>query len=68
LRELGIGSPVVLMTAFPDHCSEASAREHGAVTLIAKPFEIDDLRMIVLNLLPSLRKAHINGKPLGDNP
>lgn len=52
LRELGISAPVVLMTAFPDHCSQASALELGAVTLLEKPFEIDDLRMIVLNLLP----------------
>jgi CheY-like chemotaxis protein len=52
LRELGVHSPVVLMTAFPDHCSEAGARELGAVTLVEKPFELDDLRMIVMNILP----------------
>jgi DNA-binding response OmpR family regulator len=67
LRKLGISAPVVLMTAFPDHCSEASALELGAVTLLAKPFELDDLRMIVLNLLP---RAHAgrDRKNLGDHP
>ena len=52
MRELGMRAPVVLMTAFSDSCSEERARELGAVTLVEKPFELDDLRMIVLNLVP----------------
>lgn len=55
MRERGIAAPVVLMTAFPEQCTEAGARALGAVTLVEKPFELDDLRMIVMNLLPSER-------------
>jgi DNA-binding NtrC family response regulator len=55
LRARGIRAPVVLMTGFPEHCDAASARQAGAVTLIAKPVEIDDLRMIVLNLIPATK-------------
>ena len=60
MRELDIHAPVVLMTAFSHGCSEARARELGAVTLVEKPFEIDDLRMIVLNLVP--RREATNGE------
>lgn len=52
LRNAQVMTPVVLMSAFPEHCSNERANELGAVTLLEKPFELDDLRMIVLNLVP----------------
>lgn len=55
LRARGVRAPVVLMTGFPDRCDHASARSVGAVTIVAKPVEVDDLRMIVLNLIPNPR-------------
>jgi CheY-like chemotaxis protein len=57
LRIIGINTPVVLMTAFGGDFSEQTARELGAVTLVEKPFEIDDLRMIVLNVAPGSSRA-----------
>lgn len=50
LQREHISTPVVLMTAFPDPGIALQADTLGAVTLVAKPFELDDLRMIVLNL------------------
>ena len=57
LRARGIMTPVVLMTAFGEEFSEQAARELGALTLVEKPFEIDDLRMIVLNVAPGPPRA-----------
>jgi DNA-binding response OmpR family regulator len=53
LRSAGITTPVVLMTAFAEHFTESRARELGALTMLEKPFEIDDLRMVVLNVAPA---------------
>jgi DNA-binding response OmpR family regulator len=53
LKSARVSTPVVLMTAFPDPLVTAQASSLGATTLITKPFELDDLRMIVLNLTSS---------------
>jgi CheY-like chemotaxis protein len=52
MRELGVDVPVVLMTAYANQLAKAGAADLGAVTVLEKPFELDDLRMIVLNLAP----------------
>jgi DNA-binding response OmpR family regulator len=51
LRDAHWTIPVILMTAFGDHDTHASAEALGAV-LFDKPFAIDDLRTAVMNLLP----------------
>jgi CheY-like chemotaxis protein len=51
LRRARFATPVVLITAFPEADTLAAAEALGAVTVLDKPFEIDDLRMVVLNLL-----------------
>ncbi len=66
LHELGIRAPMVLMTAFPDHCSQAGGRELGAVAVLEKPFELDDLRMIVLNLSSRRTRAGEPSAPHGE--
>lgn len=50
LRAARVTTPVVLMTAFPERCEPNRAEQLGAVTLLEKPFDLDDLRMIVLNM------------------
>ncbi|HEU4410744.1 MAG TPA: response regulator [Polyangiaceae bacterium] len=50
LRDAGVQTPVVLMTAFPSDETRERARELGAV-LFDKPFELDDLRACVTRLL-----------------
>jgi len=41
--------PVILITAFGDPKIHMLARDLGAVCVLDKPFEMDDLRMVVLN-------------------
>lgn len=46
---------IVVMTAFGDEDLHAWARAIGAVATFDKPFEIDDLRTVLLNLPPRVR-------------
>ncbi|MFI5308325.1 MAG: response regulator [Polyangiales bacterium] len=43
--------PVVLITGFADAATHAEARRLGASALFDKPFDLDDFRTIVWNLL-----------------
>jgi DNA-binding response OmpR family regulator len=43
--------PVILITAFGDLQTHAEARRLGAAAVFDKPFELDDLRTLALNLL-----------------
>jgi CheY-like chemotaxis protein len=52
LRAAGIATPVVLMTAYPEQCAPDRVDRLGALSVLEKPFDLDDLRMIVLNLAP----------------
>jgi DNA-binding response OmpR family regulator len=52
LREANVRTPVVLMTAFPSHETRERARQLGAV-LFDKPFDLDELRGCVTQLLQS---------------
>lgn len=60
LRNAQVPTPVVLMTAFANAAIFDQADELGAVTLLTKPFELDDLRMIVLNLADRSRALRQN--------
>jgi DNA-binding response OmpR family regulator len=42
-------TPVILVTAFGDEQTHRLAEKLGAVCVLDKPFDMDDLRMIVLN-------------------
>lgn len=52
LRSLSAELPVVLITAFGSAQTHAAARALGAVTVLDKPFDVDDLRTVLLNLVP----------------
>jgi DNA-binding response OmpR family regulator len=52
LREAGVQTPVVLMTAFPSDETRTRARQLGAV-LFDKPLDFDDLRACVTRLVQS---------------
>jgi CheY-like chemotaxis protein len=52
LRRVGSSTPVILMTAFGSDEIHARARRLGAAATLDKPFEIDDLRMLVQLLVP----------------
>ena len=49
-REAHCPTPVILMTAFGDDATRSRAESMGAL-LFDKPFELDDLRTAVVNLL-----------------
>jgi DNA-binding response OmpR family regulator len=45
------GTPVILLTAFGDRELHETAMRLGAVAVLDKPFDIDDLRKLVRNLI-----------------
>jgi CheY-like chemotaxis protein len=47
--------PVILITAFGDEQTHAEARALGAFAVFDKPFDVDDLRTVLLNALPPRR-------------
>lgn len=54
LREAHWQTPVILMTAFGDEATRRQAESMSAV-LLDKPFDLDNLRTAVANLLPRAR-------------
>jgi DNA-binding response OmpR family regulator len=62
LRDAHWHTPVILMTAFGDEATRKHAESLQAV-LFDKPFDIDDLRTAVANMLPRDRAAHRRGGP-----
>ncbi len=50
LRELGCRAPVILITAFGDRSVHAEGVRVGAVRVLDKPFELDQLRQLVREL------------------
>jgi len=56
LRDAHWHTPVILMTAFGDDATRRHAESLSAI-LFDKPFDLDDLRTAVANLLPRERPA-----------
>jgi CheY-like chemotaxis protein len=50
IRQAGWPTRVVLMTAYADPDTRAEARRLGVDALFAKPFDIDDLMTVVVNM------------------
>lgn len=57
--------PVVIITGLPDTQKHDQAKQLGAAAVFQKPFEVPDLRMAVLNLLPPLPMVD-HGYPVGE--
>jgi CheY-like chemotaxis protein len=53
LRQADWAIPVVLITAFGDEDLHREARRLGAAAVLDKPFDVEDLRTVVLDALPS---------------
>lgn len=49
LRRAQVRMPVILVTAFGDQSMHTVAKRLGAVGVLQKPFDVDDLRTVVLN-------------------
>jgi len=56
IRDAHWRTPVILMTAFGDERTRRDAESLAAV-LVDKPFDLDDLRAAVANLLPRRRRS-----------
>jgi DNA-binding response OmpR family regulator len=57
LEALERRTPVLLMTAFGSEATHLTARVLGAAGVLDKPFDLDDFRTIVLNLVGREPKA-----------
>ena len=57
--------PVVVITAFGDAETHERARRFGSVGVLDKPFELDDLRMVVINSLGERFRRRASG-PVSD--
>ena len=49
MRRAQVRMPVILVTAFGDESMHTVAKRLGAVGVLQKPFDVDDLRTVVLN-------------------
>lgn len=62
LRKSDWSTPVLLITAFGDKKTHQEAARLGAVGVFNKPFDLDDFRMAILNLIgppgPNNRRYH----------
>jgi len=45
-------TPVILITAFGDEATHAEGRELGAVAVLDKPFNVQELRTAVVGAMP----------------
>lgn len=52
LREQEWSTPIVVMTAYADEKTRSDAYRLGASAFFSKPFDLDDLRTAVINLVP----------------
>lgn len=51
LRAAGSAVKVILVSAFADQATEDTAARLGVAHVLSKPFELDDLRTVAMNLL-----------------
>lgn len=52
VHSTGLAVPFIVITAFGDEATHQKARLLGAVAVLNKPFNLDELRRTVQNLLP----------------
>ena len=51
MQEAGLETPVILMTGFRDNVTASRAQRYGAVAMLQKPFEVDELRETIARAL-----------------
>ena len=63
LRRAKLHFPVLLMTVLDDESIHVVARKLGALGVLQKPFDMDDLRTAVVNACLAHAKAHHPSRP-----
>ena len=58
LHCLGSRIPVIVITAFGDDALRRQAVSLGAIAFLSKPFDMDDLRTVVLNAMTNAKPRH----------
>ncbi len=51
MQESGLTTPVILMTGFRDSVTQSRAERYGAIAMLRKPFELEELREIISRAL-----------------
>ncbi len=71
LREHGLETPVIMITAYASSDSAIQAMKHGAFDYITKPFKVDEIRLIIHRALAEaerLRRGEAAAPPRVDEP
>jgi two-component system response regulator PilR (NtrC family) len=58
LREYGLETPVILVTAYASRDAAIQAMKQGAFDYITKPFKIDEIRLVVHRALAEAERRH----------
>ena len=59
LQRAHVHLPIIVVTAFGDESIHAMAKRLGAVGVLQKPFDVDDLRTAVLNASSAFERKRI---------
>lgn len=51
MQEAGLDTPVILMTGFRDSVTASRALRYGAIAMLQKPFDVDELRATIARAL-----------------
>ena len=62
LRQAGTPIPAILITAFGSTAAHASAARLGAFAMVDKPFDVDDLVILVRSALRSAPRPPVGGQ------
>ena len=58
LREHGLETPVILVTAYASRDAAIQAMKQGAFDYITKPFKIDEIRLVIHRALAEAERRH----------
>jgi two-component system response regulator PilR (NtrC family) len=58
LRERGLETPVILVTAYASRDAAIQAMKQGAFDYITKPFKIDEIRLVIHRALAEAERRH----------
>jgi len=63
LRERGLETPVIMITAYASSDSAIQAMKHGAFDYITKPFKLDEIRLVIHRALAEAERRRRSDQP-----